>query len=101
MAPLNARVWTVYNTDPAPHPQPDQLLADTGGADLVAGLIEAFEVRAVIQRAIGVVMADQRCSAEDAYLTLRLRAAETGTTLTGIAAAALHPHLPRAGETRP
>ena len=96
MAPLNASVWTVYNTDPTLHPRPDKLLVGTGGEDLVAGLIEAFEVRALIQRAIGVVMAGEHCSAEDAYLTLRLRAAEAGTSLTGIATA-LHPHL-RGGE---
>lgn len=96
MAPLSAQVWTVYNTEPQPHPQPDDLLAATGGADLVAGLIEAFEVRAVIQRAIGVVMADEHCSAQDAYLTLRLRAAEAGTGLTGVATD-LHQHLPHPG----
>jgi AmiR/NasT family two-component response regulator len=69
---------------------------DTGGADLVAGLIDAFEVRAMIQRGIGVVMADEHCSAEAAYLTLRVRAAEAGTSLTGVAIA-LQPHLPRPG----
>ena len=70
------------------------------GEDLIAGFYQAFEVRAAIQRAIGVVMAGERCSAEDAYLTLRVRAAEAGTSLTGIATA-LHPHLPRGGEPRP
>jgi hypothetical protein len=101
MAPLNAWVWTVYTTDQAAHPQTDPLLVDTGGADLVAGLIAAFEVRAMIQRAIGVVMADEHCSAKDAYLTLRIRAAQAGTSLTGVATA-LQPHLPRAdGEPHP
>ena len=66
--------------------------------DLVAGLIQAFEVRDVIQRAIGVVMTGEQCSAEDAYLTLRVRAAGAGTSLTNIAIA-LHSHLPR-GEPR-
>jgi AmiR/NasT family two-component response regulator len=69
---------------------------DTGGADLVAGLIDAFEVRAMIQRGIGVVMADEHCSAEAAYLSLRVRAAQAGTNLAG-AAADLQPHLPHAG----
>ena len=99
MAPLNAWVWRVYTTDQAADPQTDTLLVDTGGADLVAGLIAAFEVRAEIQRAIGVVMASEHCSAEDAYLTLRLRAAQAGTSLTGIATA-LHPHVLRGGEPR-
>ena len=102
MAPLIAGVWTVYNNiDPAPRWQPDKLLVAAGGEDLVAGLIEAFGVRAVIQRAIGVVMAGEHCSAEDAYLSVRVRAAEAGTSLAGIAAA-LHPRLPSpGGESRP
>jgi hypothetical protein len=95
MSPLNARIWTVYHTDPAAHP-PDVPVVDTGGDDLVAGLIDAFEVRAVIQRAIGVVMTGERCSAEAAYLTLRVRAAEAGISLTSVATA-LQPHLPRPG----
>ncbi len=101
MAPLNAWVWAVYTTEPAAPPMDDKLLVDTGGADLVAGLIEAFEARALIQPAIGVVMAGQRCSPDDAYLTLRVRAAQAGTSLTGVATA-LQPHLPRpGGESHP
>ena len=96
MAPLNAWVCRVYTTDHAADPQTDTLLVDTGGEDLVAGLIKACEVRAAIQRGIGVVMADEHCCAEDAYLTLRVRAAETGTSLTGIATA-LRPAPSRRG----
>ena len=44
-------------------------------------------------------MAGEHCSAEDAYLTLRVRAAEAGIGLTGIAIA-LQPDLPRGGEPR-
>jgi intergrase/recombinase len=39
-------------------------------------------------------MADEHCSAQDAYLTLRVRAAEAGARLTDVATV-LHQHLPR------
>ena len=96
MLSLNAWVWTVYTTDVGAHPEPDAPLADAGGEDLIAGLIEAFEVCAFIQRAIGLVVAEQNCSAEQAYLTLRLRAADTGMSLTDLATT-MQPHLPRPG----
>ncbi len=51
---------------------------------------------ALIQRAIGVVIAEHDCSAEQAYLMLRARAAEAGSGLTG-RAATLQPHLRRPG----
>jgi AmiR/NasT family two-component response regulator len=44
-------------------------------------------VRAGIQQAVGVIMANTHRTAEAAYLILRLRAAETGATLTDTAAA--------------
>jgi hypothetical protein len=96
MIPLTARVGTVYDTDSAPGPKPDEPFLDAACADLITGLVEAFKVRALIQRAIGVVMATERCTAEGAYLSLRVRAAETGAGLTEIAAR-LQPHLPKPG----
>jgi hypothetical protein len=96
MLTLNAWVWTVYNIDPTAHPQPDAPLLDAGGQDLIGGLIEAFEVSALIQRAIGIVMVEEGSSIEQAYRILRVRAAEAGASLTDIAAA-LQPHLPRPG----
>jgi len=85
MIPLTARVWTVFDADPTTRPEPDVPLPDAAGEDLVTGLVEAIEVRALIQRAIGVVMATERCTAPDAYLSLRVRAAETGASLTAVA----------------
>jgi AmiR/NasT family two-component response regulator len=45
-------------------------------------LARAFDIRAAIQQAVGVVMARDGVSALDAYLSLRGRAAETGSSLT-------------------
>ena len=95
LVPLSARVWAVFDADPATSPKPDVPLVDGAGEDLITGLVEAFEVRALIQRAIGVVMATKRCTAQDAYLSLRVRAAEMGAGLTDVAARVQQ--LPRTG----
>jgi hypothetical protein len=86
MIALSAQVWAVYQADPAPAPMAGMPLGDAGGEDLIAGLTEAFETRALIERAKGVVMAQRGCSVEDAYLHLRVRAVEAGTGLADIAA---------------
>ncbi|HEX8629600.1 MAG TPA: GAF and ANTAR domain-containing protein [Catenuloplanes sp.] len=81
MAPLTSRVWAVYKPR---HPGPDnedREPLDPGGADLIAGLTGAFAVRAVVQRAIGVIMAGGNHTPDAAYLILRVRAAEVGVTL--------------------
>lgn len=88
MAPLTAAVWSVFHADgPAPDPRRDDPRLDDGSAGLVAGIDGAFAVRAVIHQAIGVIIAGARCSADAAYAILRLRAAEGGLTLSGVAAA--------------
>jgi len=89
MIPLSAWVWSVYQADPMAVPERDLPPLDSAGDDLIAGVTEAFEVRALIQRAIGTVMAGRGCSAEDAYRTLRVRAAGAGMSLTETARAAL------------
>ncbi len=75
--------------DPHAFARVDRPDLDGGGADLVAGIAGAFAVRAVIQQAIGIVMADEHRTADAAYLVLRLRAAETGVTLLGAAEAVI------------
>ncbi|MEU4620039.1 GAF and ANTAR domain-containing protein [Actinoplanes sp. NPDC023801] len=55
---------------------------DDGSRELVIGLTEAHAVRATIQRAIGVTIARENCTAEEGYRLLRARAADTGTTLS-------------------
>ena len=58
--------------DSCPPWRPTVPLLDAAGEDLITGLVEAFAVHALIQRAIGVVMATERCTAQDAYLSLRV-----------------------------
>jgi hypothetical protein len=88
MAPLTEAVWNVYKPDPSAR---GGTVADleAGAAELMAGLTEAFAVRATIQQAVGVIMAWQGVGAFDAYLSLRARAAETGSSLTTTAAAVI------------
>jgi GAF domain/ANTAR domain len=86
LAPLTAAVWAAYDPH-APGPSARRNGLDDGGEALVAGLAGAFAVRARIQQAIGAVMAATHRTADAAYLLLRMRAAETGTTLTDTAAA--------------
>jgi hypothetical protein len=86
LAPLTAAVWAAYDQhDPGTSLREHGL--DHGGEALVAGLAGAFAVRARIQQAIGVVMASTHRTADAAYLILRMRAAETGATLTDTASA--------------
>ncbi len=88
LAPLTAAVWAAYD----PHASTtaaDREGLDDGGIALVAGLTGAFAARAVIQQAIGLVMAGTHRTADVAYLILRLRAAQTGSTLVDTAAAVL------------
>ncbi|GIF17041.1 GAF domain-containing protein [Actinoplanes teichomyceticus] len=78
MSALTAAVWAAY--DPAVPAGPDLPRLDAGGAELATGLTEAFAVRAVIQRALGVI-ARREGLPDRAYATLRLRAADAGTSL--------------------
>ncbi|HYN97488.1 MAG TPA: GAF and ANTAR domain-containing protein [Pilimelia sp.] len=94
MAQLTARVWQVYDPefdlDPGAEgrrQRPPEL--DEGSEQLVAGLADALTVRALIQRAIGVVMAIGHHSPDEAYLVLRLRAAEDGGSIAHAARALL------------
>ncbi|HEX8631472.1 MAG TPA: GAF and ANTAR domain-containing protein [Catenuloplanes sp.] len=94
MAPLTLRVWAVYDRDPTADddhsPRLDTL--DPSSRELITGLSEAFAVRGTIQQAIGLIMAQHQCTAAAAYLTLRVRASETGTPLADIAATVLMGH---------
>ena len=91
LAPLTAAVWAAYDPHRPGTSAPGHGL-DPGGEALVAGLAGAFAVRARIQQAIGVLMAATHRTADTAYLILRMRAAETGATLTATAAAVIAEH---------
>jgi hypothetical protein len=88
MAPLTEAIWNVYKPNPVAG-EGEVADLEPGAAELIAGLAEAFAVRATIQQAVGVIMARQGVGAFDAYLSLRARAAETGSSLTTTAAALL------------
>jgi hypothetical protein len=80
MKPLTLAVWSVYEAETPLDQRGEDL--DAGGDELVAGLAGAFAARACIQRAMGMLMAISGGSPDEAFLALRLRAAETGATLT-------------------
>jgi hypothetical protein len=84
MTALTTAVWHAYDPDPSDGTPPDDM--DPGGRQLVSGLVDALAVRAVIQQAIGVLIAATRGGADSAYRTLRIHAAETGRTLADTAA---------------
>jgi hypothetical protein len=98
MAPLTESVWNVYKPNPAPG-NGEVAGLEPGAAELMAGLAEALAVRATIQQAVGVIMARQAVGALDAYLSLRARAAATGSSLTTTAAALIQ--QPSDQEDRP
>ena len=59
---------------------------DEGGRELVAGCAEALGVRATIRLATDMIMASLHCTADDAYLSLCIRAGAVGVDLAGAAA---------------
>lgn len=90
MEPLIAAVWSVYDphrTGAGGNERAQPL--DPGSEQLIAGLTEAFSVRALIQQAIGVVMAAGQRPPDSAYLHLRDQAARNGGSLFDAASAVL------------
>jgi hypothetical protein len=87
MTTLTARIRAVYGVDQMPgHGLADPDAAADANDDLSSGLEQAFAIRNVIQSAIGVLMQREHCSASDAYLSLRLSAADAGDPLPDFAA---------------
>ena len=93
MAPLSAVVLAVYDDAPdGSFPAPRAEL-DPGGKELAAGLTGAFAVRATIQQAIGMIIADRQTSADQAYASLRSQAAATtGSLIEAAATVVAHRH---------
>jgi hypothetical protein len=91
MDALTARVWSVFDADEPPLPHLDDAEPGAGAEELTAALSEAFRVRSTIQRAVGIVIARDHCSADQAYVALRLRSVESGSDLVTTAAALLQP----------
>jgi hypothetical protein len=87
MAPLSAAVLAAYDDAPEGRsPGPDEDLCP-GARDLIAGLVGAFSIRATIQQAIGMIIAERRTNADLAYALLRSQAASTTGSLIGVATA--------------
>jgi hypothetical protein len=86
MAPLIVGVWAVYDPSrPLPDDADDLPSPDPGGEELLTGCAEALTVRSTIQLAIGIVMSSNQLTAGDAYVQLRLAAADAGTSLLAAA----------------
>jgi hypothetical protein len=87
MAPLSAAICAVHEHADEDTPGSDDLrLLDDGGRELITGYTEALTIRATIRLAIGMIMNDFHCTAEDAYVSLCIRAAEAGSDLGRTAA---------------
>ncbi|MFG1928905.1 GAF and ANTAR domain-containing protein [Cryptosporangium sp. NPDC048952] len=89
MTSLGQHVRAAFQAAPSPSPAPASRKHSAGAADLAAGVAQALAVRDQIQRAIGMVAGRQRCSARNAYLALRMRAAEEGVALPDMALSTL------------
>jgi hypothetical protein len=87
MAVLTAAVWAAYDDTAPTSPMTADL--DPGGTELVEGLTGAFRVRALIQQAIGIVIAEQHSTPDSAYAMLRLRAADSEASLLDVANAVI------------
>jgi hypothetical protein len=81
---LTTAVWNVYEPDIAEPWERDSL--DPGSRELTAGLIGAIGLRGMLQRAIAVIVADDRVRPDEAYRTLHARATADGDSLIDTAA---------------
>ena len=82
IAPLIVGVLAVHQpARPLPDDGEELPPVDSGSAELLDGFATALQLRSTIQLALGVIMGRDGLTAEAAYLTLRLHAAETGTGL--------------------
>jgi hypothetical protein len=92
MAPLIAGICSVHGHPGGEIIEEAHLSGlDAGGRELVAGYAEALSIRATVQLAIELIRAENRCSTDDAYLSLCIRAAQAGTDLAEAAAALINP----------
>jgi hypothetical protein len=86
MASLIAGIWAIFDPDrPLPDGTGDLPALDAGGEELLAGFAEALSVRSTIQLALGIIMGRIHGTAAEAYVQLRLHAADAGTSLLAAA----------------
>jgi hypothetical protein len=89
MAPVSAAVLAAYDEAPEGLTAPDRGEMCPGAQELIVGLVGAFAVRATIQQAIGMLIAERRTNADLAYALLRSQAAAAKGSLVGAASAVL------------
>ena len=82
MAPLIAGIPAIFDPDlPLPADRDDLQPLDAGGEELLTGFAEALAARSTIQLALGIIAGHTGVPAKDAYIDLRLRAADAGVAL--------------------
>jgi len=82
MAPLIAGIGLVHGRPGRESVDERQLSRlEQGGRELVAGYAEALRIRAAVRLAIELIRTGNRCSADDAYLSLCVQAMGAGTDL--------------------
>jgi hypothetical protein len=86
MTALTRRVWAIYDTG-SDHDHHRLPTVQDGSQQILTGLAAAFDIRTVIQQALGVIMARHQVTADTAYTILRAKAADTGVTLIATATA--------------
>jgi hypothetical protein len=96
MAPLSAAVLAAFESSGEDGAGSGLDGLGPGPRQLLDGLTGAFEVRARIQQALGVIMAAEETNADFAYTILRSRAAATALSLTAAAGSV----LTRAGDEK-
>jgi hypothetical protein len=94
MAPLIVGVWALYDPErPLPSDIDGLPALSKGGTELLTGFAEALAVRSTIQLALGMIMSRAGITNDEAYLNLRLRAANSGTSLLAAADAIIRGDL--------
>jgi GAF domain len=88
MAPLIAGISLVH-LDPGPEATDGGQLSelDADSRELVVGYAEALSIRDTVRLAIELIRTSNRCSTDDAYLSLCIRAGDAGTDLAEAATA--------------
>jgi len=88
MAPLLGRICSLHGHagDDVDNSVLEEEL-DEGGRELISGYAQTLSVRATIKLALGMIMVENRCTADDAYVSLCLHAGQAGTDLAAAATA--------------
>ena len=90
MAPLIAGVQAIFDPNlPLPADRDDLRRLGAGGEELLTGFAEALATHSTIQLALGIIMGHTATAARDAYIALRLRAADAGISLLTAAEAVI------------